>query len=280
MSGNVKVRDSVKLAIRREVPQMVRDFNARITREIKKNPEYAQFAPKRLNVQDVKNSIKSTKDFNEFVRQVNYFKREDAAKIMMVGKDNQVPATKFEKHETMVKMKRIEKRDMAKIITIKNVAVTVGGKPTGLTRKEIPSVRELENLPKKDRTATVTSRKEWTEFIESVNKRARASYTSDKDESYKQNYIKAMRDVFLSDADDIIAKISSMDASKVIDIYYSEQDATITFVYTPLDREDKLTRLREIWLYYAGEESESHVNVSKNQKYGSMNSKPDEELED
>jgi hypothetical protein len=109
------------------------------------------------------------------------------------------------------------------------------------------NTRTNELKPKQYDFNKIKGGKEWKLFVESVEKQVKSSYNDEKKQQYKDNYIKGLIRIFGDNANDLIETISKIPADKVVNIFYSDQEATIDFIYDPIELSAKLDVLTDLW---------------------------------
>ena len=73
---NIKWRDTDE----KELAKMVRKFNAKRTRLLKQVPELEDFLPPKQSTKDIKNAVKTRRDFNNAMNSLDRFMRKGAEK--------------------------------------------------------------------------------------------------------------------------------------------------------------------------------------------------------
>jgi hypothetical protein len=114
-------------------------------------------------------------------------------------------------------------------------------------RGEMGDPRTLELKPKKFNFDKIRPGKEWEKFKESVEKQSKSIYSTEKMERFKDNYINALRNVFGNNAEDIISIIKDLSPEDITSTFFADEQASIDFIYDPIDAAAKLDALTEVW---------------------------------
>lgn len=211
-------QDTKKLA------NVVRTFNAKITRTLKKNPELAQFLPERLTTSEIKERINTRADFNRELKSYQRFMKKGAE--MPLLSEQGIMTTAWEKREIGLKVAQINRartleRKRADVSTEKGTMGSIEGNML------IPKAYNFDKIKKSD----------WEHYKQSVFKQAKSTYFDEKYIKYRENYIVAIQNVFGSMGDDIIEKVLKIDPKTFTKMYYDDPVLQIDFIYDPHELE-------------------------------------------
>ena len=156
-----------------------------------------------------------------------------------------VPVTKWERKETAIQIHILNMQRKKDRERFGELEVIAGGQKTGYKRAEIPSLRMKEFKPKK--TPKPRNKREWNKFLRSLRKQITESYRREKRDKYIENYIKGLKQVFGSRADDLEWLIRQLDPDIVIETMMGNQEAAIDFMYDPLEIDARLATVTDIW---------------------------------
>lgn len=211
---NIKWRDKDISKLKR----VVKNFNAKRVRIIKKNPTASAYLPTKVSYKELKNQIETREDFNREIKSLLRFSKKGAESI--VSNDNGLLITKWERREIGLKVRRIN-NSRKKIRDRLNPSVKTG--TMGL-------VQEVGLRPKKD-VFKDANRKKWEAFKETVHFQARSNYWADRYEQYLKNYIKSAEN-HLGVYADLIATLAKMAGGQFLfDIYPNEPSLQIDYTY-------------------------------------------------
>lgn len=221
--SKIKWRDNdIKLLTNR-----IRAFNAKRTRTINQNQAVKDYLPEKIDIKNIKNSIKTRRDFNNKINEINRFFRPGA--IEPIKTEAGVLTTKYELNEVKIKYRRAEK-----IKANKRAAAAVSPK-----KGNVGTIND--NLLKERKKDIQTVEKDdWKHFVKLIDRQGNYSYWNEADERYKANYIEAIKKNFGVYADVLISIIKTMNASDLVKMYYEFPVMQIKFTYSPLDMENKL----------------------------------------
>jgi uncharacterized protein YvpB len=238
---NIKWRNSDE----KELERVVRNFNAKIDRQLKTHPERAEFLPDKISKRELKKEIKTRQDFNKEIHSMERFLKKGAEKPLTSKTGNTI--TEWEKKELSLKVAQINRARTIERQKVENIEALSRGKPVGLKRGEMGNIRTQELQPKKFNFDKIRPGKEWEKFKESVEKQSKSIYSTEKMERFKDNYINALRNVFGNNAEDIISIIKDLSPEDITSTFFADEQASIDFIYDPIDAAAKLDALTEVW---------------------------------
>lgn len=218
-TSNIKWRKKDKQTISKTVQQ----FNAKITRTLKKHPEWADFMPERLTVQGLTEKIQTRKDYNREVRSVQRFLRK-GAEAPFQSKSG-IKTTRWEKREVGYKVAQVNRQ---RTIEAKRANVS--------TEKGTMGSIEANNLKPKKYNIDKIKPSEWDKFVNTVEKQVMSNYNYDKMVRYKENYLKAVvRNLGTEGkAKELYDYVSQLDPEFMYNVYYDDPVLQIQFTSDPL----------------------------------------------
>lgn len=176
---NIKWRESDE----KELAKAVRKFNAKRTRLLKQVPELEEFLPAKISTKEIRERVKTRRDFKNELNSIERFMRKGAEKPIVTKEG--IKTTAYEKKEIEFKVRAINARRAAERKRA-NVSTEKGTMGT---------IRE-NNLKPKQVDINKVKKSDWEKFKESVEKQARDSYFQDKYERYKENFMKGLENAF------------------------------------------------------------------------------------
>lgn len=223
----------------------VKRFNAKLSRIKKNHPEMSDILPERVSKRELMENIKYRSTFNREMRSLDRFSRRGAEKP--VTNKQGVTVTSWERKETGYKYAQWNRQLTMERKKAEGMDVTSQGKPTGLKRGEMGSVRMNALKNRKFDFEKVKSKREWDKLVARVEKNLLDIADHEKAERFKMNYIKGMSRVFGEHGEAVVRKIKMLPAEKVVELFYREQEASIDFIYDPLELIAKLDTIEDIW---------------------------------
>lgn len=225
---NIKWRDTDQ----KELAKAVRKFNAKRTRLIKQVPELEEFLPPKQSTKDIKNAVKTRRDFINALNSLERFMRKGAEKPIVTKEG--VKTTAYEKREIGIKVRAINQRRAAEL---KKAAPSTEKGTMGTVRNNNlrPKKYDIDKIKKSD----------WKKFVESVEKQSKDSYNADKYERYKNNFIKGLENAFGEKGRELIDIVEQMNAETLVQMYYDDPILQIDFIYDPLEMEVKIDAMLE-----------------------------------
>lgn len=210
----------------------VQKFNAKLTRLGKQNPSLKPYLPERINVKEAKNKISTRNDYNNLLKSIDRFFRKGAAEA--VETKGGVKTTKYELNELRIRTRAINTK-----------------RRNELRRAEISkykgnqSVVDANNLRPKVFRPDNMDKRSWDKFVKSTEKQFRDNYYDEKYELYKQNYIKGLMNEFGEKGKSLINLVEQIPPDEFIDLYYNDPVLDITFIYDPIEQEQRLDNIEK-----------------------------------
>lgn len=266
-----------------ELAKVVRNFNSKISRLEKKNPELKNALPERASVRQLKELVQTRQDLKREINMLRRFSKRGSEEIVTHG-DNNISMTKWQRTEinrfaAIANRKREKRRRF-----IESLEVTQDGEGLGYTkgdigmgRAEVVSLAPIEGLTKSMGQRDLQMR------FEGLRAEAQTYYYREKDYRARENYIRGLLENFaLSDVADIVREIEAMPIDEFIKKFYSEADANFEGLYAP-DREqyqEYVEDLKSTWLTEKGEKFKAGDNIEiqlyvKNKKVESFSNSSD-----
>ena len=218
----------------KELQRQVKRFNAKITRTARKSPELVDFLPDKLSVKQLRQTIKTARDLKLLSARVDRAFVDNAFQPILT--EQGVRTTKYEIREISLAVKRIN-RQRAKELAQANPSTEKGTMGT---------VRENNLQPKKFNPNAIKP-SDWDKFVQAVERQSMDSYTDEKIERYKKNYLLALKNTFGPAAQDLIDKLQNVPAKTIYQQFYDNPNLQIGFIYDPIEASLILETLNETW---------------------------------
>ena len=225
---NIKWRESDE----KELSKAVRKFNAKRTRLLKQVPELEEFLPPKQSVKTLRESIKTRRDFRNEINSIERFMQKGAEKPIVTAEG--VKTTAYEKKELGIKIRAINARRAAERKRA-NVSTEKGTMGTIRANNLQPKQVNIDKIKKSD----------WNKFVESVEKQARDSYSQEKYERYKENFIKGLENAFGESGAELVALAEQIDPETLSQMYFDDPILQIDFIYDPLEMQMKIDAMTE-----------------------------------
>lgn len=200
----------------------VKNFNAKLSRILAKDPASAAYLPERKSVQAIKAGELGRKDINLAMRGMERFSRKGAEAAVRSATGLQI--TKWQKKEIQIKVNIINARRRRESAVIQ--AHPLGG---------IPDPTALKALaPKPFKPDEIQPGKEWAMYVASVDKQAKEAYATDAQKDYKNKYLKAIKEYLGAAGQPLYDFISKLTPAQVSHGIYEDPMLSIKFVSDPL----------------------------------------------
>lgn len=248
-----------------EARRVIRNFNAKIKREIAKNPRNKPALPQfynpntgefesRITLENFKNMIDTRADFNRELNALKRFSKRGAEQVInLPGNYNEARTTRWQLQElsrrtSIINQKRQARLEQKSALDIVN---TMG--KTGFTYGQVYAMGMVGDNVLKPTTAYTQGmqqgdikRKYRSLMLESQQK-----YFNKKDIQLKENFIKGLKETWDEDEiREVIAKIRQMDPIEFLEKFDKKEGNAFEDIYFPDEnsRKDYLNQLKNYWL--------------------------------
>lgn len=216
-SGQIKLRktDAKRLS------NVVKSFNAKRARIIKKTPEAVNWLPEKQSVKALKAVLTTRQDFNNKVKSLERFLKKGAEKKIVTKSG--VETTVWQKREFSIQLRSVNLR-RAKELKAFNVSPERGN---------IKASVAYGLLPRKNKFET-TKGKEWAMILQSVERESRRNWDTVRAEIYFKNYLASVNTNLGYYAAQIERVVRSLGYTGFVSLYFQRPWIyDIDYVYGP-----------------------------------------------
>lgn len=179
--------------------------------------------------------IKNKKEFNDYINKLENFTDRKNYRYVKNKNDLAIPRETFIEIQNV--LKDVNKLKEKRYNEIKDINFTSFGNETAETindRKLMGDVRYNEFKKQKFNFNTFRSEKEINNYLNSLKKKTKKSYYRFRNKQLKQNYIKALNNVFNENekTKELIKKIEKMSIKKFMQLFYTEDIIDFSYQYT------------------------------------------------
>lgn len=224
-----------------ELQRVANNFNAKLRRIKKKNPEMAEYLPDRVTKKDLISSIHTRADYKREIESLMRFSERGAETPVKTSRG--AKATQWEVDEFKRKERLVNIRKSKELKKIEQSDVTSRGKKTGSKRSEMGKIKEVSLKPR-DTEFKHQSQKEWEIAKDNINSLLDESWRIFRKANMKLNYIKGLETAGFNDVASIVRE---MDVDNVIRIIETDTEASFDFIYDPIEWDMKNDALLETW---------------------------------
>lgn len=228
-----------------ELQRTVRNYNAKIARAAKKNPDNIEHLPQKMTMKQAKAAIETRADFNRLASSLQRFSKRGAEKIVTSSRG--AKATQWEVSEFKNKQRIENARRTRERKAIEAKEVKIGGKKQGVTRAEMGRVKENALKPSRKKFDSM-SQKEWELATKNMD-RAFSGIEREKGRvRMRENYIKGLADSGILDAHpEIEEMIRSVDFDTFLETVETDETATFLFYKDPTAFEVRCDEILAAW---------------------------------
>lgn len=245
--GNIKWQKSDN----QELSKAVKNFNAKIRRLEKKNPELKNALPEKVSVKQLKELINTRQDLKREINSLKRFSKKGNEEIETYG-DYNIKITKWQRTEMNRRIGVINRKRKQRLNELEELEMQSGGEGLGYTKGQLGMgrIERVELAPMKGLTKGMNQRDVFMKW-RNVLKESQSEFLQEKDYRCRENYIKGLMENFnYGDVEEIIDEIERMDIKDFIKTFYSDQDASFEGIYAPNNEqyEGYLSQLKTVWL--------------------------------
>ena len=226
----------------RELQRVIKNFNAKLYRIQKKDPTAEAYLPPKLSYTKVKNEIVSRKDYNNLIKSLQRFSQKGAE--MPITSKRGATATKWDVQEFNIKQRVENIRRKNELKRIQEKEITSRGKPTGVKRAEMGTIKEVELKPSRKRFDNLSQR-EWAKAKESIDRNLNDFKNTQQMQKMKDNYIKGLTEAGFSE--NLISTVEKIPLKEFKDKVVTDTEASFDFIYDPQEVQIKESALTEMW---------------------------------
>ena len=235
-----------------ELRKAVKNFNQKIARLEKKNPQIKNALPEKVSVKQMRDLIETRSDLNRELNALKRFSKRGAETIVPVpNNDYNLQITKWQKQEMNRRVGTINRKRKEKLKELQDVEQTSRGKPLGYTKGQIGMGRQEQVAlsPMKSFTQKMNV-KDLKYKYQSILKESQSTYWDRRDLILKENYVKSLEDNYGKNAAFLVDKIKEMDMKEFKKIFYAEGGHSFFEFSYPKNKEEidkDLNYLSQAW---------------------------------
>lgn len=210
---------------RQDLARAVKNFNAKIDYQIKRNPYISDLLPEKVKVKDIKKNILTRKDLQFELLRLKAFSKKNALDIVDVKGGARVTKWEYQQAKRMLRRINNRKAKARKEAEVSTEKGTMG------------SIAKNNLLDKK--FLGDKGQKSWANFYDSLLKQYHDSFWLASDEAYKKNYLKALKEILGAGQSEYYNKIkdivNNLSGSQLVQAQYDVPLLTINFMYPDSD---------------------------------------------
>lgn len=225
----------------KELRRVVKNYNAKISRLEKKNPQLKNALPEKTSVKAMRELIATRNDLNRELNSLRRFSKKGAETLVVApGNEYNTKITKWQRTEMNRRASIINRKRVARREQIENIEMTAGGEKLGysLSQLGMGSIAKNELKPINSFTPFM-SRADIKKKFDVLKNESSDLYWNKKEIALKENYIKEIERNFNSeDIKPVKDAIDNMDFDDFYAVYLSE-GGTFENVYPRGQKGDK-----------------------------------------
>ena len=236
----------------------ITEYNRKIRHVNATDPHLAQYQPKIIDAAERKRITEtlefSTREtFNKTIASLNRYTKNEHAENVTTSKSG-LKLTVYERAETYIQKRRINRERQKELKRLNELELKSRGIPVGVKKGEMGSVKRNELKPKQFNPDKIKPGKEWEMFKQSLAHQLSESYQNEKLEQMRENYITGLINVFgvhettMRGVPELIEIIRGIDVKKFYETVLTDEQASFSFIYDPLEAAAKFDAIFDTWL--------------------------------
>lgn len=209
----------------KELARVVRNFNAKVNRLGKQNPQIKNVLPEKVSVAQLKELINTRQDLKRELNALKRFSRRGAEKIVEIPyTDYNLKITKWQKAEMNRRVAIINKRRERRLAEISNIEMTDRGKPLGYTRGQLGMGKQTElSLRPMNAFTKSMSQTDLKYKWKAIRTESQSDYFTKRDYDLRDNYLQGIKENYnWEDVKDIYDHIEKMDIKDFLKTFEEE----------------------------------------------------------
>lgn len=240
-----------------ELTRAVRNFNAKVNRLVKQNPQLKNILPEKVQIGQLKELINTRQDLKREINSLRRFSKRGAEEIVSVPEsDYNLKTTKWQKSEINRRVGIINRRRQRRLEEIQDIEMTSRGELLGYTRGQLGmgKMTEISLRPMNGFTRSMGQsdlRHKWRAILTE----SQSDYFTKRDYDLRDNYLKGIKENYdWESVKDIYKHIEKMDIKEFLQRF--EEEGGTFEIASPDGRIDTKaeeykgyeTALRSTWL--------------------------------
>lgn len=246
---NIKWRDSDSSELRKAV----KNFNAKLTRLEKKNPELKNALPDRVSVKQIKELIDTRQDLNRELNSLRRFTQKGSEEMVTIpDSDYNLKTTKWQKEEMTRRIAVINRRRERRRQELAEIEMTSRGEGLGYTVGQfgMGKADEVALRPMNAFSPKMT-RHDLNKKFANILAESQDNYWNYREMNLKETYISALYDNY--NANDIRDVAEAIEKMNFKDFYKTFQSSDRSFEYasgkpTQEDYDGYVSALKSTWI--------------------------------
>lgn len=220
------------------VARTVKNFNAKRSRELKKDPGAAAWLPEKITTKQIKEENRTRADLNRELKALQQFSK---SKPVIIEFSDNLTRTVWEDNKTRADIKRADKSRYERLQqlepSIERGTLSMAEKHNLAPIKYEPQKLSLKDFIAKGRTARIE---------------AKQDFAKRQDIEYATNYRELVRDKMGADAERILDRIKDVRPAQMVDAYKANPVLNIEFIYDPQELAFIAEEMLEAWSDFLG----------------------------
>ena len=233
-----------------QISKVVKNFNAKVNRLAKQNPDIASILPEKVSVKQLKELINTRQDLNRELNALKRFSKRGSEKIVDVpNSEYGLKITLWQRSEMNRRIGIINRKRKARLNELEQTEMKSRGESLGYTRGQL-GMGKASEIALKPMTAffRTMGKKDLSKRWKSILVQSQSDYFTKQDFLVRENYIKGLKlNYNETEIEDIIDEIENMDIKDFLNIF-EQEGGTFEFLYPSSELEQEyINSLRATW---------------------------------
>ena len=236
-----------------ELRRVVKNFNAKISRLEKKDPENKSVLPEKVTAAQLKGMIETRQDLKRELNSLQRFSQRGAEEIVDIpDNDYNLKITKWQKKEMIRAEVIVNQKRKRQLERVSDIDMTSRGESLGYKKGQI-GMGKAERIALEPVRAFTPSqnRRDVNKRFRQLRKESVSTYWDKRNELMRKNYIAEIERNFPEAmVKDVVEKIREMEFDDFRKVFEAEDQGKFQFNY-PLNKSDQekyASALRSIWI--------------------------------
>lgn len=237
----------------KELRRVVKNFNAKISRLEKKNPELKNALPERASVKAIKELVSTRNDLKRELNSLQRFSKKGSETIVVApGNEYNTKITKWQRTEMNRRAAVINRKREKRRNDLFNKELTSRGEPLGYTAGQLGMGKIASNELKPIKAFTPSmSKADLKKKFETLVKESQDNYWMKKELQLKESYMKTLLQNFSpEDVEEVAKRIEEMEFDEFYETFL-EEGGTLEDIYPPPkgtpEYEAWVTQINSVW---------------------------------
>lgn len=233
-----------------ELQRTINNFNSKLYRMQKKNPDLEGILPSRVTKTNLQNEIATRQEYNKIIQSLQEFSKR-GGEGDLPSTDSPIQKTEWEIEHQTLRGELANKRQAQKREELAERNVKTGGKDTGVSRVAMGKIRENQG---KDINPDMSKKRSTTEFnkaVKNIDSILNKELIEKKQLVMRENYIKGLTDYGILDdpkvAKELLKYINGVSHDTFVNTVVDDEFASFQWYKDKQELQVRIQGVLEAW---------------------------------